>query len=169
MPFTLVHELTHIFLGYSGISNQDVFGSEPLHESIEQFCNAVAAEFLVPEEILRSVWRDQCDSLDDYLEHLRRYFGVSSEVIVRRLFDLKLIEESDYKHFIEIFRSRWRLNNKKNKDQKGGLNANILARNNLGKKTVETLLRAIENGQITLLEAARAVNMSVCQFEKVVR
>src|SRR5690606_2778683 len=53
--FTLIHELAHIWLGQSGISD-----SEPAnHHQTERLCNAVAAEFLVPVSEFMPRWRTQ--------------------------------------------------------------------------------------------------------------
>jgi Zn-dependent peptidase ImmA (M78 family) len=49
--FTLVHELAHVWLGQSGVSDASV---TPSH-SIERFSNAVAAETLVPMTEFREV------------------------------------------------------------------------------------------------------------------
>ncbi|WP_263596289.1 XRE family transcriptional regulator [Pandoraea terrae] len=51
--FTLAHELAHIWIGSSGIS--DV--STDNRRSEEVFCNAVAGEFLAPEMEFRNAWR----------------------------------------------------------------------------------------------------------------
>lgn len=54
------------------------------------------------------------------------------------------------------------------KDSTGGPNPNTLARYNLGMKTLGTLLRAADEGLITLQDAAQTINMSVARFEEVV-
>ena len=54
--FTLAHELAHLWLGTSGLSDA---GMKPEQHSRneEVWCNAVAAEFLVPLGGLRDEWR----------------------------------------------------------------------------------------------------------------
>src|SRR5207248_3353026 len=52
--FTLAHELVHIWLGVFGVSN--LTHTRPSKSEIEQFCNAVAAELLVPLERLKEIW-----------------------------------------------------------------------------------------------------------------
>lgn len=167
-PFTLAHELAHIFLGFSGVSNQNAFELQRLHKSIEQFCNSVAAELLVPERSIRQAWNGQDGDLEQFIRRMARNLHVSEEVIARRLYDLGLIYEDDYRELVAFYRVRWEHNKKKIKDSGGGPNPNGLASYNLGKKTLETLLRAADNGSITLQDAARTVNMSVSRFEKVV-
>lgn len=83
--FTLAHELAHIWLDSSGVSNA---GPAPLkaYPEVEIWCNAVAAELLVPLKALSSLLSHQ-NELDDLLPSLTRHFKVSSLVILRRLLD----------------------------------------------------------------------------------
>jgi len=52
---TLAHELAHVAFGSSAAF--DLRQMQPASDSIEQACNAVAAEFLVPEDLLRRCGR----------------------------------------------------------------------------------------------------------------
>ncbi len=88
--FTLAHELTHIWLGESGIS--DPQAAVLPDEHIERWCNAVAAELLVPLEAIRQAWRPD-QALHDEIQRLARQFKVSTLVILRRLFDANAIEQ----------------------------------------------------------------------------
>ena len=84
--FTLAHELAHLWLGASALSN---LGAAPdaAFRREEVWCNAVAAEFLVPLDVLRSDLQ-RGEPLPDALSRLARAFKVSTLVILRRLLDV---------------------------------------------------------------------------------
>jgi Zn-dependent peptidase ImmA (M78 family) len=83
--FTLAHELAHLWLGASAVSDA---GAAPLngHRAEEVWCNAVAAELLVPLAALRPLLRAD-EAVDDALQRLARHFKVSTLVVLRRLLD----------------------------------------------------------------------------------
>ena len=82
--FTLAHEMAHLWLGESALSDLEAT-SEPSH-AVEAWCNRVAAELLVPMELLRLEYR-RSPRLTDELNRLARRFKVSTLVILRRVFD----------------------------------------------------------------------------------
>lgn len=83
--FTLAHELAHIWLGASALSDASPVAVPSQH--VESWCNQVAAELLVPLQILRAELKSG-ESLDQTLSRLARRFKVSSLVILRRLLDV---------------------------------------------------------------------------------
>lgn len=91
--FTLAHELAHIWLGESALSDLEP-ASAPSHE-IEVWCNRVAAELLVPQAALRAAYRDRVD-LPTQLNRLARYFKVSTLVVLRRIFDIGAIDRGEF-------------------------------------------------------------------------
>lgn len=84
--FTLAHELAHLWLGETALS--DVTPASKPTQKVERWCNQVAAEFLVPLELLKADY-DPHEELEEQLKRLVRLYKVSSLVILRRLFDAK--------------------------------------------------------------------------------
>jgi Zn-dependent peptidase ImmA (M78 family) len=82
--FTLAHELAHIWLGQSALSDSQA-SLAPNHQ-IERWCNNVAAELLVPIEIIKQEYNGH-SSLRLELDRLARFFKVSTLVILRRIHD----------------------------------------------------------------------------------
>jgi Zn-dependent peptidase ImmA (M78 family)/transcriptional regulator with XRE-family HTH domain len=92
--FSLLHELAHILFDVSGISKFDSSYISRLPERemvLEVFCNAVAAEILMPSgEFTRFTANAPAfvDHLpDEYFEVVARHFGVSREAVLRRFLD----------------------------------------------------------------------------------
>jgi Zn-dependent peptidase ImmA (M78 family)/transcriptional regulator with XRE-family HTH domain len=82
--FTLAHELAHIWLGETALS--DVGPITLPSNKVEVWCNQVAAELLVPLSALLET-HESGKSLREELDRLARWFKVSTLVILRRLHD----------------------------------------------------------------------------------
>jgi len=89
--FTLAHELAHILLGESGISDPQA-GKVP-ELTIERWCNKVAAELLMPLDETRRALNPNAP-VEDEIQRLARVFKVSTLVVLRRLFDAGQIDSS---------------------------------------------------------------------------
>jgi len=89
--FTLAHELAHLWLGESGVSDTEA-GRLP-EQAIERWCNAVAAELLMPMRATRAAYQPELP-LPEEIQRLARQFKVSTLVVLRRLFDAGFITEA---------------------------------------------------------------------------
>jgi Zn-dependent peptidase ImmA (M78 family) len=91
--FTLAHELSHIFVGESGLSKFE--NLSPTDHTAEEICNKISAEFLVPGEDLYKLWDTASQSSDPY-QDIAKHFKVSTVVAARRAFDARLITGEDF-------------------------------------------------------------------------
>lgn len=91
--FTLVHELAHLWIGETALSD-----ASPMLTSdndVERWCNRVAAEFLVPLNVLREAV-GPVDVGAENLDRLARQFKASTLVVVRRIYDAGLLTRPAY-------------------------------------------------------------------------
>ncbi len=91
--FTLAHEISHLWLGQSGVSNSQA-ASAPDH-TVERWCNQVAAELLVPSDLIRQEFVAGAD-LSMEVNRLARIFKVSTLVILRRIHDVRGLDRDDF-------------------------------------------------------------------------
>lgn len=90
--FTLVHELAHIWLGRSALSEAAMDSREGRTE--EQWCNSVAAEVLLPLNDLRP--DDGGQVTVEELERLAKRYKVSTLVVLKRIFDAGFLTWDEY-------------------------------------------------------------------------
>ncbi len=91
--FTLAHELAHIWLGQSAVSD-----SQPTalpNQQVERWCNEVAAELLVPLNTMRQAYRP-AGELAEETDRLARLFKVSTLVILRRILDVGGLTQQEF-------------------------------------------------------------------------
>lgn len=97
--FTLIHELVHIMTRTSGVCN-DMSRDKSQLSQTELFCNKIAGLALVPTDTLKQNKRVsliQRYGLDDtYVSALAKDFAVSREVVLHRLWDIKIIGKTTY-------------------------------------------------------------------------
>lgn len=92
--FTLAHELAHLWLGTSALSDMGAAPRQGKRRE-EVWCNKVAAEFLVQAEALAREF-DANEPLDQALKRIGNIFKVSSLVVLRRLLDTGKIDQGRF-------------------------------------------------------------------------
>ena len=95
--FTLAHELAHLWLGKTALSDVDIAHvKDSSDHKAELWCNQVAAEFLVPHTHLAEQYRPKAAS-DTESKRLANYFKVSKLVVLRRLHDMGKLSATKFK------------------------------------------------------------------------
>ena len=143
--FSLFHELTHLLLGESAICENNELSDE------EIFCNAVAGEFLVPTDDLKD--NTHIISTDSITE-LSHLYGVSTHVILRRLYDTHNISHNEYNSRIETLKE---FPTSKSKSSGGNYFNNVIKHNS--ESYCAIVLEAYENGIINSGEFSKFTNL----------
>lgn len=174
--FTLVHELAHIWIAETGISN----GIEPdiKHKgkfpAVEIFCNEVAANALMPKEIMLGLHASTYQSSKGVFRAAKQ-LGISSFALLVRALNLdvvslptyqKLKNQADVEYAEFLKRESEKQAKQKAKDNSGGPNYFLLQLNRNGRLFTQTVLDAFRSGFIEPTLASNLLNVRVNKFPK---
>jgi Zn-dependent peptidase ImmA (M78 family)/DNA-binding XRE family transcriptional regulator len=160
--FTLAHELTHIWTGTSGISNSEIVPGFEEHQQVENFCNLIAANFLVPNDIFIDHW-NKSRSIIDNIQYLANFFRVSSQVILRRSFELGIIQIEEY---FQIYQEIIKSIKPRSKNDGGNFYNSFFCRNS--RRFTKTVVNALTSGKLSYHEAARFLNIQPNKISAVI-
>ncbi|MDD4742563.1 MAG: XRE family transcriptional regulator [Bacteroidales bacterium] len=174
--FTLVHELAHIWIAETGISNEvepELKQKDKLHP-VELFCNEVAANALMPIEIVLSFDTASFQSSKEVFKAARQ-LGVSSFALLVRALNLGIISTSAYQKlkreadidFAEYLKKEAIKKAKLRKKEKpGGPNYYLLQSNRNSRLFTQTVLDAFRGGFIEPTLASNLLNVQINKFQK---
>lgn len=151
--FTLIHELAHLWIGQSGVSDTSIDN----HRQEEKLCNAIAAEFLVDETLFRENWQHHSKPWYLQLDRLKQLFHVSHWVLARRALTLNLISTANYQNYVESLRQEY-LEKQKNKKSSGGDFYNT-RRAEISTPFSEAILNEINSGKLLIRDGADLLSL----------
>ena len=103
--FTLIHELVHLLVGEASLSGS------PLHiesNEVEQFCNDVASELLLPTAALETVPTLQSvEQASKVVRDIAVDNAVSESLVAYRLFKLDLIDRKTLNSLYQVDKEIW--------------------------------------------------------------
>ncbi len=162
--FSLLHELIHILLQTSTISSIEIPKQNDEHSRIERFCNALAAEILMPSNDFAMQIQSIQEFNDQIIQQLARRYGVSREAILRKLLDQEKVSADHYNQKA----STWKAQQKPNT---GGGDYYATQASYLGERYLTTVLSRYNNGMINLEQTAAYLGIkakSIAGFEDMI-
>lgn len=174
--FTLVHELAHIWIAETGISNEvepQIKNKDRFHP-VELFCNEVAANALMPKEIVLSLDKSSFKSSKNVFQAAKQ-LGISSFALLVRALNLNLISIHTYQKlkkqadfdFAEYSKKEEEKKAKqKEKGKTGGPNYFLLQLNRNSRLFTQTVLDSFHGGSIEPTLASNLLNVQVNKFQK---
>jgi Zn-dependent peptidase ImmA (M78 family) len=169
--FTLLHEFVHVLLRESSLCDIDEgFARPPQEQRTEIFCNAVAAETLVPRDALLSdsLVRPHArsrDWSDEELGAIARNFGVSAHVILRRLLTLGRTTQSFYASRAAVWREYEPTAAREDQEFRRNMPQEVIS--DLGRPFVSMLLDSYLNSNLSLSDTSRYLGLRASQVAKV--
>lgn len=170
--FTLLHELTHLMLHHSGVC--DLRRNNylpPEKQTVEVFCNSVAAETLVPRDhivqhpsVAFAIENGARDWTDEELTDVARPYGASQEVILRRLLELNATSDAFYRlkrrEYAELYAALRRENS-------GYAPPHLKAISHLGRYYTGAVLERYYADAITMTDALGMLGVKTKTFRKI--
>lgn len=158
--FTFAHELAHLWIGQDGVSNFEALQPPPVQ--VEQWCNAVAAEFLVPARELQECWAAAQRAEEPY-QFLAGRFRVSSLVAARRALDLGLASRKEFFDFYNSYREDER---RRQARQSAGGNFWNTQGVRVGLRFGAAVVRAAREGRLLYREAYQLTGLHGKTFDR---
>lgn len=158
--FTLLHELTHLWLGATGVS-----GGGYQERKIEQFCNDVASEFLLPLSDFKAIDVSGLDKhaqialISDYADRWR----ISRQMVAYGLYKANRITLDNWKALEETIRELWAAERRREKELARGKSTGpsyyVVRRHRLGHAILDFTHRAMEAGTLSPAKAAKVLGV----------
>ena len=158
--FTLVHELCHLAFAQTGVSNAP--DDEDSGIDMERFCNAVAADFLVPTGMLASKVGGAAGDVYPALQAVTRACKVNFVVVARKAKDTGLIDDDT---FFRVYRRYKDDMPEAAKPGKGGGNYFLTKQYKLGSVFSEAVLTAVHSDYLSYRDAYDLTGMSAPSFK----
>jgi len=176
--FTLVHELAHIWIAETGISNgiEPAITNRDKFNAVELFCNEVAANALIPSEIILNIDRSIFTNSQEIFKKAKT-LGVSSFAFLVRALNLQLISpftyqslkkqaDIDYQAFLKREAEKKATLKLKQKEKPGGPNPYLLRLNKNSRLFTQVVLDALRSGFVQPTQASLLLGTPANNFHK---
>jgi Zn-dependent peptidase ImmA (M78 family) len=151
--FSLMHEFGHVLLGESGVSMSEDKLFLDRSDPVEKWCDAFASEFLFPQELAKSVFSENRQSLIDTktLNTLSKKYKVSKKFLLYNMRKLDFISVGQFEGVLDRYRKE--VSRLEKRRAGGGLASDKRCLAEKGQKFVSLVLDNVEKGYITRSDA----------------
>ncbi len=172
--FTLIHELAHIWIGQSSISNfiDSELKERNKYHPVELFCNEVAANALIPEEFILNLPKNVFNFSEEVF-NISKKLGVSSFSFIVRALNLEIITQHKYLSLkkesdiaFQAFLKKEAEKKIKQKKNKGGPSPYLLRLNRNSRLFTQIVLDGFYGGRIEPNLASNLLNVKSNKFRK---
>lgn len=153
-PFTLLHELGHIFLGESGISGYDG------DQAIERLCDDAAARFLLDRDELRQVTIRGAE-FDDLIDEIGTFANgrkVSRKMVAYNMLRTGLINLAIYRQLAGRF-DEDRLEFSQRASASGAPDYYVVRRHRVGQGLIRLVNRMVAGGGLSSTKAGKVLGV----------
>jgi Zn-dependent peptidase ImmA (M78 family) len=164
--FTLVHELTHLWLGQTGVSG------DRAELAIERFCNDVAGEFLLPKEELGKLSIDSdsgIEAMEREVSEFARKRNLSGSMVAYSLYRFGFIDRDDWSRLRAVFHEHWleerRKQRERARERDDGPSFYSVRGHRVGKGLLALVDRMMRAGALTTSKAAKVLGVKAKQVQ----
>jgi Zn-dependent peptidase ImmA (M78 family) len=165
--FTLIHELVHIWLGQTGISN--VYSDK----TIEKFCNEVAGQFLLPKDELSALQVVDTLNLEESKERITEFAqprNLSSSMVAYSLYQTGAISRDMWQRLSKEFEKLWKEGKEtqrvKARFREGGPDYYVVRRHRIGANLITLVQRMVQSGALTTTKAGIILGVKTRNVQK---
>ncbi|MCH7807444.1 MAG: helix-turn-helix transcriptional regulator [Proteobacteria bacterium] len=158
--FTLLHELTHLLLGQTGISGGNA------ERRIEKFCNDVAGQVLLPPSELVNFELNsdlEFEEIKSLINSFARARNVSATMVAYNLFREGRLGIGLWEGLRGAFREDFLLSKEKRraraKESKNGPDYYVVRRQRIGNALLEFVERTLRGGEISTIKAGKVLGV----------
>ena len=157
--FTTLHELTHLWLGTTGISG----GSAD--SQLESYCNSVAGEVLLPESEMNELRFLSRASLQETIDAVARFANmrkISRAMVAYKLQRVGIITVAKWQELARHYEDQWiaaQAGSASIDTSEGGPSYYVLRRHRLGHALVDLIKSSLTEGLLTHTKAGQVLGV----------
>lgn len=158
--FTVLHELTHLWLGATGVSDGSISAQ------IESYCNSVAGEILLPESEMKELRSLSNASFQQTIAALAQFAysrNISRAMVAYKLLRMNVLSRARWQELDKHYEDEWHTAHEQivSRDKNmGGPSYYVVKRHRLGHAILELVKNSLVDGFLTHTRAGRVLGVN---------